>query len=131
MVATTGQQHFFMVEALSVYVPPHPRSHAIRVGLYELVAASNPSIGEEADMVAVLDTVVERRLCLDAAEEAVALSRLGVDPVAAMVCASLPPPRYRGAARTTCTQSSRKGTGNKANGWCIERPLAAERCCMP
>jgi hypothetical protein len=64
MVMTYGQHHFFMVEALSVYVPPHPGSHANSVGLYERVAASNPSVGEEA----VLDATVERRLGLDAIE---------------------------------------------------------------
>jgi hypothetical protein len=64
MVTTYGQQHFFVVEALSAYVPPHPGSHTNRVGLYELVAASNPSVGEEA----VLDAAVERRLGLDATE---------------------------------------------------------------
>jgi hypothetical protein len=53
MVATYGQKHFFMVEVLSAYVPPHPRSHANSVGLYKLVAASNPSVGEEARMEAV------------------------------------------------------------------------------
>jgi hypothetical protein len=99
MVAVYGHQHFFSVEAPSAYVHPQPGSHANRVGLYsdELVATSNPSIGEEAGMEAVLDTAAERRLCLDATEEAVVLSRLGVDPTAAMMCASLPPTRCRGA----------------------------------
>jgi hypothetical protein len=105
MAATSGQQHFFVVEAPSAYVPPRLGSHANRVGLYELVAASNPSVGEEA----VLDAVVERRLVLNVAEESVELSRLGVDPAAVMVCASLPPACCRGTARTTCTWSSRKG----------------------
>jgi hypothetical protein len=63
----------------------------------ELVAASNPSIGEEAGVEAVLDTAAERRLCIDAAE-AVVWSRLGVDLTTAMMCASLPPTRCRGAA---------------------------------
>jgi hypothetical protein len=126
MVVAYGQQHFFSIEVPSTYVHPQPGSHANRVGLYsdELMAASNPSIGEETSMEAVLDIVAERRLCLDATEEAVALSRLGVDPTAAMVCASLSPARCRGAARTACTQSSRKGTGNKANDWYTERSLA-------
>jgi hypothetical protein len=92
------------------------------VGLYELVPASNPSVGEEV----VLDAAAERRLGLDAAEEPVALSRLGVDPAAAMMCASLPPTRYRGAARTPCTWSSRKGAGDETNDGCTGRPLAAE-----
>jgi hypothetical protein len=47
-----------------------PMQH--RVGLYELVAASNPSVGEEVGMEAVLDAATERRLGLDAAKEAVA-----------------------------------------------------------
>jgi hypothetical protein len=61
------------------------------VGLYELVAASNPSVGEEARMEVVCNAATERKLGLDAAEEVVALSRLGVDLAAAMMCASLPP----------------------------------------
>jgi hypothetical protein len=128
MVAVYGHQHFFSVEAPSAYVHPQPGSHANRVGLYsdELVATSNPSIGEEAGMEAVLDTAAERRLCLDATEEAVVLSRLGVDPTAAMMCASLPPTRCRGATRTPCTWSSRKGVGNEANDGCTGRPLATE-----
>jgi hypothetical protein len=91
-------------------------------GLYELVVASNPSVGEEA----VLDTAVEGRLGLDAVEEAVALSRLGVDPAAVMVCASLPPICCQGAVRIACTRSSRKGAGDEANHGCTWRPLAAE-----
>jgi hypothetical protein len=76
------------------YVPPQPGSHANRAGLYELVPASNPSVGEEV----VLDVAVERRLGLDVTEEPVALSRLGVDSTAAMMCASLLPTHCRGAA---------------------------------
>jgi hypothetical protein len=79
MVATSGQQHFFMVEAPSAYVPPHPGSHANREGLYKLVEAPNPSVGEEVGMEAVHDAAAERRLGLDAAEEAVVSSGLGVD----------------------------------------------------
>jgi hypothetical protein len=45
MVAMSGQQHVFMVEAPSTYVT--------RVGLYDLVAASSPSVGEEARVEAV------------------------------------------------------------------------------
>jgi hypothetical protein len=52
MVVVYGQPHFFVVEAPSAYVPPHPGSQANRVGLYELVAATNPSVGEEARMAA-------------------------------------------------------------------------------
>jgi hypothetical protein len=127
MVAVYGQQHFFSVEAPSAYVHLQPGSHANRVGLYsdELMTTSNPSIGEEAGMEAVLDTAAERRLCLDAAEEAVVLSRLVVDPTTVMMCASSPT-RCRGAARTPCTQSSRKGVGDEANNGCTGRPLAAE-----
>jgi hypothetical protein len=73
-----------------------PMQH--KVGLYELVAASNPSVGEEVGMEAVLDAATERRLGLDAAKEAVAQSKLGVDSAATIVCASLPPARCRGAA---------------------------------
>jgi hypothetical protein len=121
MVATFGQQQSFTVEALA-YVHPHSGSHANRAGLYELVADTNPSVGEES----VLDAATERRLGLDAAEEPVALSRLGVDPAATMMCASLPPTRCRGAARTVCTRSSHKGAGDEVNDRCTGRPLAAE-----
>jgi hypothetical protein len=93
MVATTRQQQFFVVEALLAYVPPHPGSHANRVGLYEFLAASKPRVGEDA----VLDAAAERRLGFDPIEESVALSRFGVDSATAMMCASLPPTRYQGA----------------------------------
>jgi hypothetical protein len=61
MVAAYEQQHFVSIETPSAYVPPQPRSHANRVGLYsdELVAAPNPRVGEEARVVAVLDATAE------------------------------------------------------------------------
>jgi hypothetical protein len=111
-----------MVEAPLAYVPPHPGSHANTTGLYELVAASNPSVGEEA----MLDAASERRLGLDTAEELVVLIRLGVDSAVAMMCASLPPTCCLGAVRTACTWSSRKGVGDEANNGCTGRPLATE-----
>jgi hypothetical protein len=75
MVAMSRQQHVFMVEAPSTYVT--------RVGLYDLVAASNPSVGEEARVEAVRNATAERRLGLDAVEEPVALSRRGACLLAA------------------------------------------------
>jgi hypothetical protein len=57
----------------------------------------------------------------------VALSKLGVDLAAAMVCGSLLPARYRGATRIACTESSRKGAGDKANDVRTGCPLAAKR----
>jgi hypothetical protein len=64
MMVAYGQQHFFSIEVPSTYVHPQPGSHANRVGLYsdELMAASNPSIGEETSMEAVLDIVAEKTL---------------------------------------------------------------------
>jgi hypothetical protein len=50
MVVMFGQQHVFVVEAPSACVPPHPGSHATQVGLYKIVAASNPSVSEEAEI---------------------------------------------------------------------------------
>jgi hypothetical protein len=128
MVAAYKQQHFIYVETPSAYVPPQPRSHANRVGLYsdELVAAPNPRVGEEARVVAVLDAAAERQLSMDAVEEAMASSGPAVDLVAEGMCASLPPACCQGAALTDCTQSSRKQTDDEVDNGCTGHPLAAE-----
>jgi hypothetical protein len=115
-----------VVKGPSAYAPPHPGSHVNRVGLYELAATSNSSVGEEAGTEDVYDAAAERRLGLDAEKEVVVLSRLDVDLAAVMMCASLSPTRCRGVARTTCTRSSLKGAGGEANDECPGRPLAAE-----
>jgi hypothetical protein len=63
---------------------------------------------------------------MDAAEEAVATSGPTVDPMAEVVCASLPLACCRGAALTSCTRCSRKRTDDEVADGCARRPLAAE-----
>jgi hypothetical protein len=94
----------------------------------ELVAAPNPRVGEEVRVVASLDAAAERRLGMDAAEEAMALSMPTVDLVAEARCAYLAAACCRDAVLTDCTQSSHKQTDDKVDDACVGRPLAAERC---